>query len=51
MRIKTTLSKLAGEIRIPASKSHTIRALAIAAPPFGVAVRYAAVYGQGNKLR
>ncbi len=31
MRIKTTRSSLEGTIRIPASKSHTIRALAIAA--------------------
>ena len=38
MRIKTTSSKLAGEIRIPASKSHTIRALAIAALADGESV-------------
>ena len=31
MKIKSTLSVLSGEIHIPASKSHTIRAVAIAA--------------------
>ena len=38
MRLKTNQSKLQGEIRIPASKSHTIRAVALAGIAEGISI-------------